>query len=1144
MSAIPGEQYRIERVQVLNWGSYGGLQVMRVGRKSTAILGPSGRGKSTLLDAIASVIMPNPQEFNQAARDDVGSKRERTVYSYARGLTVNHQDENRRSSTPSYLRPAGGAPFPCGAAITWSTGTGEQATAFRLAWVASDATDKEAIGKSTVYGFVRGYFDFAKLDGLTPARDGSGPLSPESLRQLIDTERGDVVDRKQKVVHTKLRAEMQLGDTEESQRRAMQLLRRAQASKGIFSINDLFKEFVLTEPKALTRWDITLEHYTEVSRLYDEFELARRKLDSLKDLPLVAEQYRAAGQGAVDKRAILRVPPGGGIARLQVWHAEKTLDWASRAGEDAQLDRAQAEEDLQGAEALEQQARRKHERAVDALAGDGVDQTGAVRAEIGHVENELQAVQRSRATTAARLAEFGQQLPVSSGDLTLLRQSLTDVHAELAGEEQALSGEHEAAIADRQARAAQINDQKSALRHAEDSRTNIPPEDDQRRRAIADGCGIAPEKLPFIGQLLDIAPTYQGWEKAITSILRQLARDIAVSERDFATVRAYVNSHDLRGQVTLAPARTGQPTRSHPEGTVPAMVDIADGPYQGWLSGQLARFTYECVERDTDLPGPTQPGVVGRVTRSGMRTAPDGRVTKNDTPSRYRWLGRDNQALRTQLAADLDATRTAYDAADKRAGIARQALKEHQARMDGVLRLRDELSWSDLDADAVQARLTELTTELARIDTPENKRRRDEFKTTQDALFAAAQAAEAIRTRLGALELYEGSVAYVRDNAETTVLGNEALTEDERAATASLPFAAPDLRTVDHASNVVDSSLNARVQASYRDAAQRLDEQISNHDQQRDTHERTLLAIIRGYRNINDKTARDIDEHIDSLATLEAIREQLVADDMPRTKNAWLRKMDQDLNLGLRNLLSQIAVDAHDIARGLDPINRVLAGVPFRQRSQLAIEPVEKPNTDLREFRDVILRYTRDSPLGEDLWQDDAKVEASFRQLRDGIDRLTEPGRAGDAWRRRVFDAREHVEFRAIETPQDGRPIIHEGVAGMSGGEGQELIAFILGAALRYRLGEGGEAVPRYGTVVLDEGFVKADSDFTGRALGALQALGFQLIIGAPREKATAFEDYVDVVTYINNDPGNRHAVRVYSMTIEEALRLDDPAPA
>jgi len=94
------------------------LQLIKAGRIGTGILGPSGRGKSTLLDAMAAVIMPNPQEFNQAARDDQGRKRERTVYTYARGLTVRHQDEHGHSTTPSYLRPPGSAGFVSGAAIT------------------------------------------------------------------------------------------------------------------------------------------------------------------------------------------------------------------------------------------------------------------------------------------------------------------------------------------------------------------------------------------------------------------------------------------------------------------------------------------------------------------------------------------------------------------------------------------------------------------------------------------------------------------------------------------------------------------------------------------------------------------------------------------------------------------------------------------------------------------------------------------------------------------------------------------------------------------------------------------------------------------------------------------------------------------
>jgi len=402
MTEVPSGQFRIERVQVLNWGGYAGLQVMSAGRASTAILGPSGRGKSTLLDAMASVIMPNPQEFNQAARDDKGSKRERTVYTYARGLTVNHQDDNGRSATPSYLRPPGDRGFISGAAITWSTGTGKRLTAFRLAWVAADATDNAAVGSSTLYGFVHDAFDLACLDGLKPVRAGAAPLSEASMRHLIEPARGDLVDQRQSRMHAAMRRAMQMGGTEESQRLAMQLLRRAQASKGIFSINDLFKEFVLIEPRALERWDVTLAHYREAARLYDEFELAKTKTETLKELPVVAEQYRSAGRDAIAMRDLAQ-RPASGVARLEVWHASKVLDWARTYEDDVRLDLAQAREDLQAAQTRQNEAKDAEDSALNALTASGADQTALIREQVKQAEERLGEIEARRAAMAARL---------------------------------------------------------------------------------------------------------------------------------------------------------------------------------------------------------------------------------------------------------------------------------------------------------------------------------------------------------------------------------------------------------------------------------------------------------------------------------------------------------------------------------------------------------------------------------------------------------------------------------------------------------------------------------------------------------------------------------------------------------------------
>jgi hypothetical protein len=46
--------------------------------------------------------------------------------------------------------------------------------------------------------------------------------------------------------------------------------------------------------------------------------------------------------------------------------------------------------------------------------------------------------------------------------------------------------------------------------------------------------------------------------------------------------------------------------------------------------------------------------------------------------------------------------------------------------------------------------------------------------------------------------------------------------------------------------------------------------------------------------------------------------------------------------------------------------------------------------------------------------------------------------------------------------------------------------------------------------------------------------------VGAPREKATAFEDYVEPVAYINIDVDDPTRVRIYPMTMKEALRLGE----
>jgi uncharacterized protein YPO0396 len=743
---------------------------------------------------------------------------------------------------------------------------------------------------------------------------------------------------------------------------------------------------------------------------------------------------------------------------------------------------------------------------------------------------------------AERLRGFGQVLPTSSGDLALLHGALTQLQTESGTDLERLSGEHEERAGERAGLAKSITDLTAERDRVRNQVGNIPPDADQRRGLIARGAGIPVERLRYIGELLDIPPEHRGWERAILTIIRPLASDLLVAPEDFPTVRAWTDRHDVGGDITLVPGVTHRPVRHHPAGTVPAMVEVSEGPYQGWLSEELERFTYLCVEKDTELDGPRPGGVIGRVTRAGMRTAPNGRVIKADATRRYRWVGRDNSALRAQIADELEGLKAQFDAAAQQLETARLAVRRQQTRVEELKRLVADLDWVELDPAPAERKLATLMAALETADTPEAARRRAAYAAAQTALLKAQKQTGAAEDEVARLDQRRAVVVRIRERAADLVRAHEPLTQDEVAAGASLPFRAPVPEALDPLRCDVEQTAEAAVGSGYADAAALLNEQIQQHDVARQLSENLLITTIRAYRNLNDRTQREIDDTIDALPALEQIHRQLVTDDLPRARTAWLTKVDADLNQGLRTLLKQIDTDRRAISRGLDPINAVLSGVPFRNGSHLTVEPVERVTSNFHEFSQAVLSFTRDNPLGEDLFTDETKIEASFKRLRRKLEQLTDPSRAGESWRRSVFDAREQVRFRALETPPSGRPIVHEGVSGMSGGEGQELIAFILGAALRYRLGEGGQAPPTYGSVLLDEGFVKADSDYTGRALGALQELGFQLIIGAPREKATAFEDHVDLVAYINTDPDRPESVRIYSMTIQEALELDEGA--
>ncbi|MDO4807086.1 MAG: SbcC/MukB-like Walker B domain-containing protein, partial [Coriobacteriales bacterium] len=143
------------------------------------------------------------------------------------------------------------------------------------------------------------------------------------------------------------------------------------------------------------------------------------------------------------------------------------------------------------------------------------------------------------------------------------------------------------------------------------------------------------------------------------------------------------------------------------------------------------------------------------------------------------------------------------------------------------------------------------------------------------------------------------------------------------------------------------------------------------------------------------------------------------------------------------------------------------------------------------------------------------------------------------------LDRRRHVSLSArVVDAHDPTKVLStiRTLASKSGGEVAEIVAFILGAALLYRLGRDGTSKPGFAPVLLDEGFIKADSRFTSRAISAWQGFGFQLIIAVPEEKYQSVVSKAERVLNIVADADRRSYVSTFDYVAPEDVAEEDDA--
>ncbi|GAA4608530.1 uncharacterized protein YPO0396 [Actinoplanes octamycinicus] len=1078
-AASRGQQWVARDLQLVNWGGYDGYHHVRLAPGATLLSGGSGSGKSTLMDSYIALLMPHTTPFNGASNGGVvgrpRGKDQRNILSYARGKL----DESRTDGeTKLRVLRGDGRDTWSAIAMTWVDHTGAEFTALRAWYVPSSARTLDDV--VAVRATCDHEYQLRALEGPASRKLARADVVATGLN-WCETDR-DFTAR----LHTTLG----IGAAGDGHK-AVALLGRIQAGQQITTVDALYKTMVLEEPSTLATADAVVQQFDELSGTRARMITARQQVKALTPI----RDHRRTIDEAVDRlRSIDEIGSFTDAASpAALWRHHRRLDLLRSAEKDLDQRHRRAQEELAETNALVTAAETQRDGIADTIRASGGDRMDTAQREIRVVEQRLAEVERARERLDRVLVTIGASVSTGAdfaGLVETAHRSVADVDARRTAQQA-----YADAMAERKAAEQELEALRAEHTAVKARRGNIPTDLHAARAALAEAAGLGPEDLPFVGELIEVRTEFEPWREAFNLALGGFATRLLIDIGRLNAFREAINSVSTARRVQFEGVRTGLRDEVGLDGkTLPGRLDYRPSPFTAWLKSELARrFAYVCVDSPRLLPQYAKALTITGQTSDGGRGAHGGHGRANV-------LGFTNSRTLAELEDRSTRTRQRLDDAVARVSTQEENLDSLEARRTAY-QLVTEFSWDQVDVDAVRAERDRWNgvIEEIRAGNPEIdqlQRQLDDLK--QQVRDLTERVGRQKDTRDAVAKSWAAIVDEV-DRAQTALdtatASGVTLDEDHRDYLETLFDNDPD------SAGPVD--LLAQFDAGVKRATERLDTDRRTAADSIGRSRKALLDIFSTFleRWPNPNLGVDPDA---SYRDFDHLLTDLESSGLHELETEW---RDSLLNLSgndLTGLDSELAAAVREIRDRIDPVNRILAELPFADDGhRLRIDPQESHSTTRARFRKELrdVRALIDKAATED------DRERAYHRMARVIDRIrrTAPDFAD------LVDVRNHVRISAEKIDLDGRHVaVYDHIGEKSGGESQELVAFIVGAALRYQLGDAGAARPRYAPVFLDEALIKADAHFTGRAIGAWRGLGFQLVIGAPNDKHSAIEPHVD----------------------------------
>lgn len=1109
--------FRLNTLQLYNWGILQNDKIFTFDfdDKSTLLTGRNGSGKTTIVDAIITLLVPKRYRlYNQSSSGNTKDK-ERDEESYVLGAYGTSSDESSHSGKTKFLRDKNCISIING--VFCNEVTKQNVSLMQVRYFSSsELVAYECVTESKL--LIEDINSILQKENAKLDRD-------KKWRQILKNKCGTDFWDSDGFSKYAARFKNLFGLREDSENKALKLFAQIVGMKELGNLNEFIRQKMIEGIDVDWKFENLQGNYEKLIQCENEIAKTKCQLELLKPVVDTGKKIEESEQ---KKEKLINDQD-----TLPAWYSKTAIEILTEEIND----KKQEKENLESQnKAIKSQIERLSNDIEVLSNNSGIQIVREKERQIQEKKNEREDVQNDRNIFERNANELGLQIPHSDEEFANFIKDTESCKKKFQDEENKLDDLKYSVRKRYDELKGNLDACSEELQSLGTRSSNIPLKNIGIRRQIAEGTGLSEKAIPFVGELVQVKEEEKYWNYAIERLLHNLALTILVTEQNYQKVTEYVKSHDLNGRVVYlrTDLQLGDFIPESSKDTVLGKIEIKQGhELSSWLCRHIyEKWNYICSDDFSVIAKNDKVISSTGLVKNGIKHEKDDSIKERTNAINV--LGWNNLDKRKSLSSQIEDIREGLTEIKAQENAIKEKLENLDIKNDCVKKLLEFKSYSEIDTDSITIEIQKLIEEknrLAKENNVEDIERQIEEKKNEKLELTTQN--ENLLTVIGEInnELKNRNTDFEKNiSAWNSILQLKDASEIENAIQIFTTFyEIKEILSID--------KLNSEQERINKKIKDLLTKEI-NTCNSLTGHLKDYMRDIRSpkeeyKRKFGDWTIQfaDLLEGREYLTDWNNCYERLVKDELPKYQDKFKEYLHQNLNADIIRFKNFIDNGNQEIKKAIATLNDNLKKIPYGDSPKTFLQLKISDNRDQKivEFNRM-LKNAIPNAAG---YETDDEEEKAFRRIKDFIDFVRENERN----RKFILDLRNWHSFAATELKYEDETETHyySDSNSLSGGEKAKLTYTILASAIAYQFGINESSSRSLRFVIVDEVFSKSDSINAQYAMQLFKQLDLQVMIVTPLDKLNIAEEYISSVHQVQKVGDSS---RVLPMTIERLRNL------